>query len=229
MSFNSSDLPDDDDLSEHVPNTLSSLSLPLLLLISHSHSPPLNPSPHLKFDVRSLPNPPKNVRDAYDGTSKRLQEWMRSEESFLGKRDSVKEEIGKRLEIAIKDWEKEKTVDQDLLKGEPVDDANLDSQETVESNHTSSKEDVDQGSITDCSDDEEEEDKQLDFRVGIFCAMGRHRSVAMVEELARCEWPGWRVEVIHRDIDKKRGAGKKFGGRQSRGTRGNSTHWEDLE
>lgn len=58
------------------------------------------------------------------------------------------------------------------------------------------------------------------LRVGIFCAMGKHRSVAMVEELGKLAWPGWRIEVQHRDIFKKHGAAKKSGGQRSRGNRG---------
>ena len=42
----------------------------------------------------------------------------------------------------------------------------------------------------------------------------------MVEELAKISRSGWRVEVEHRDISKKRGAGKKSGCKGSRGTRG---------
>jgi hypothetical protein len=68
--------------------------------------------------------------------------------------------------------------------------------------------------------------QEPELQVGIFCAMGRHRSVAMVEELSRLSWPGWEVRVEHRDISKKRGAGKKAGSRQSRGTRGGTSVFE---
>jgi hypothetical protein len=38
-------------------------------------------------------------------------------------------------------------------------------------------------------------------RVGAFCAMGKHRSVAFVHELTRCAWPReWEVRVEHRDV-----------------------------
>jgi hypothetical protein len=48
------------------------------------------------------------------------------------------------------------------------------------------------------------------LRVGCNCALGHHRSVAFVEELARREWPhDWRVETVHRDVDKKRSAGTR--------------------
>lgn len=60
---------------------------------------------------------------------------------------------------------------------------------------------------------------------------GRHRSVAMVEELARLPWPGWQVRVEHRDLSKKRGEGKRAGGRdkKSRGTRGGASSYFDED
>jgi hypothetical protein len=47
------------------------------------------------------------------------------------------------------------------------------------------------------------------LRVGVFCEMGRHRSVAFVEELSRRKWPReWVVEVVHRDVDRRRNWGE---------------------
>lgn len=66
-------------------------------------------------------------------------------------------------------------------------------------------------------DEEEEEEAGPILRVGIFCEMGRHRSVAMVEELARLGWPGWEVEVVHRDVDRKRGSVKNERRKHGRG------------
>ncbi|KAF8862241.1 hypothetical protein BDZ45DRAFT_553917, partial [Acephala macrosclerotiorum] len=57
----------------------------------------------------------------------------------------------------------------------------------------------------------------LELRVGIVCAMGRHRSVAMVEELSRMTWTGWDIEVQHQDVAKKRNSEKKTAGKGSRG------------
>jgi hypothetical protein len=47
-------------------------------------------------------------------------------------------------------------------------------------------------------------------RVGAFCAMGKHRSVAFVHEAARRAWPReWEVRVEHRDVGAvKRSLGK---------------------
>ena len=48
------------------------------------------------------------------------------------------------------------------------------------------------------------------LRVGIFCEMGKHRSVAFVEELGRMtRKEGWKIEVLHRDIGKNRRDGKR--------------------
>jgi hypothetical protein len=70
---------------------------------------------------------------------------------------------------------------------------------------------------------------EIALRVEIFCVMGRHSGVTMVEELGKSSWPGLDVEVAHRDISKKRSAGKKSSGKGSRGTRGGdaSSHFDD--
>lgn len=57
--------------------------------------------------------------------------------------------------------------------------------------------------------------------VGICCAMGRHRSAAMVESAGKILWRGWQVQLYHRDITKKRthpgrGYGKKRKGNMDR-------------
>ena len=57
--------------------------------------------------------------------------------------------------------------------------------------------------------------------VGVSCEMGRHRSVAFVEELSGLKWPQeWAVRVVHRDVDKRRQRkekGKVNGGRKGHG------------
>jgi RNase adaptor protein for sRNA GlmZ degradation len=45
---------------------------------------------------------------------------------------------------------------------------------------------------------------EAEIRVGICCEIGRHRSVAIVEELGRTKFPGWNVVVAHRDVHHKR-------------------------
>lgn len=68
-----------------------------LILISHSHAPPLVPKPQLKFDLRKTSNPPKNIRDAYDGRSKRLREHMMAGDDFCALLDTAQTRIGEQM------------------------------------------------------------------------------------------------------------------------------------
>jgi len=57
---------------------------------------------------------------------------------------------------------------------------------------------------------DEEENEEIVLRVGCNCALGHHRSVAFVSELSALDWPStWNIQVIHRDLDKKRAAGTR--------------------
>ena len=63
-------------------------------------------------------------------------------------------------------------------------------------------------------DEDEHDPTEAVLRVGCNCALGHHRSVAFVEELARRKWPrNWSVQLIHRDIDRPRGNDKKARGK----------------
>jgi hypothetical protein len=177
-------------------------NIPTIILISHAHSPPLNPPPDLSFDVRHLGNPPKNIRDRYDGTSKRLQEWLDSGPEFRDRKEAIRQEIVtgvlQRLEelSSIEDKKQEK---QNVAEDETL----------TNSDHDKERNGKEQGGVQ--------------FRVGVFCERGKHRSVAMVEQLRKLDWPGWDVEVEHRDVLKKKGGnriGKTSRGKGSRGTRG---------
>ena len=64
-----------------------------LVLVSHSHAPPLLPEPHLKYDLRKMSNPPKHIRDAYDGRSKRLREHMVASGEFCALLDTAQARI----------------------------------------------------------------------------------------------------------------------------------------
>jgi hypothetical protein len=75
------DNPTPDFANSQGPEAIPSRPL-TLVLISHSHTPPRLPAPHLKFDLRKLNNPPKYIRDAYDGRSKRLREHMQAGDEF---------------------------------------------------------------------------------------------------------------------------------------------------
>jgi hypothetical protein len=226
-SSSASIVEDDLALPEYAQNLRPELELPTLVLISHGHSPPLKPVPELKFDVRSLPNPPKHIRDAHNGTSKRLQEWMRTDAKFLVRRDAIKKKIEAVMTSMTAAREKK---DIPRLETQHVGDIGHPDahppevgQQGAGENGEAVKSDEKESS----SDQESEEDddtslsgKTDTLRIGIYCEMGRHRSVAMVEELAKISWPGWHVKVEHRDVSDRRGAGNKSDGKRSRGLRG---------
>jgi RNase adaptor protein for sRNA GlmZ degradation len=68
-----------------------------------------------------------------------------------------------------------------------------------------------------CDYAEDADDRSTDLRVGCFCELGRHRSVAFVEELARRKWPSeWEVEINHRDVDQSKNKNKNQHHKQSR-------------
>ncbi|KAJ7586936.1 hypothetical protein C8J56DRAFT_89661 [Mycena floridula] len=137
----------------------------ILRIISYSHRRgPLQPAPDLQFDVRALRNPPKNVRDKYNGNAKALREWFLSDETVKRRFEEVCEAIGKALEAETAEKPSE----------QPVSDS--------------------------VSEDLEKREAK-NFVVGICCEMGRHRSVAFVEELGCRKWPvDWDVNIHHRDI-----------------------------
>lgn len=64
-----------------------------LIIVSHAHAPPLSPAPTLKFDLRRVQNPPKHIRDAYDGRSKRLRNHMLQEDGFASLLNTAEAEI----------------------------------------------------------------------------------------------------------------------------------------
>ncbi|TVY59576.1 hypothetical protein LSUE1_G008664 [Lachnellula suecica] len=204
-------------LPEYAQNILPEQRRPVLLLISHRHSPPLNLAPHLKVDVRGLPNPPKHIRDAHSGTSRRLQRWLNGDSQFIAKRDAIK---------LLLDNHKNKSV----LRPEASTDRGLDpdSEQRPRSGDKIEAGDVTSGQegATSYSNHETLDrpfSEEPELRISIFCAMGRHRSVAMAEELSKMSWAGWGVRFEHRDISKKRAAGREGGGKQGRGMRGGTS------
>ncbi|CZR52227.1 uncharacterized protein PAC_02104 [Phialocephala subalpina] len=224
MSSIQEEVESPDELSDNAQNELPENDLPKLYLISHAHSHHLNPPPQLRFDLRNLPNPPKRIRDHNTGTSKRLQEWMEADPAFLARRDEIREEITVAMEDLIAKHEKK-----EVLKVDPDEVPEAEKKEKLPYEQ---EEPAVNGDIQDIQEEEDEDESGyrrvyteqdfsgLELRVGIVCAMGRHRSVAMVEELSRMSWTGWDIEVRHQDIAKKRNSEKKAGGKGSRGTRG---------
>lgn len=70
---------------------------PTLTLTSHAQSPPLLPPPDLKYDLRSLGNPPKAIRDSFTGLSKRLREHMLSQDEFSSFLDRAEADIKEKM------------------------------------------------------------------------------------------------------------------------------------
>jgi RNase adaptor protein for sRNA GlmZ degradation len=101
-----------------------------------------------QYDIRALPNPPKNIRTQYTGMHKPLREWFFARPEVVAKFDEVVAEVD--------------------------------------------------AAIAQCSV------YPAEVHVNVCCEMGKHRSVAFVEELGR--WPFFiaqercQMEVKHRDI-----------------------------
>lgn len=112
----------------------------------------------LAYNIRHLPNPPRNIRANTTGLSRRLQK------EFL-QNDSVQAFLG-RVQNELLDAIKER----DQLS------------------HSHERTAYQPEDVDDCSDLSEEatlKDPDIDMVVTICCEEGRHRSVAFVEELAR--------------------------------------------
>lgn len=190
----------------------------LLTLTSYQHVPPLQPSPDLKYDLCDFPSPEKHVRSKYDGRTKRLRDWLSREPAYVEYLGKVEAEIlakGRELEIdAEKEKEEQEKVEADkaiaaaATPAEPAEHPSPESapQSAVEGERSTTPT-ADQAELE--ADEEEGEvttlHKAMNLRVGVSCEMGRHRSVAFVEELSRRKWPvEWAVEIVHRDVRKQR-------------------------
>jgi hypothetical protein len=176
---------------------------PTLILYSHGRQPPLNPSPDLKYDLRSIANPPKALRDASDGRSKRLRSHLLSMPEFTEKLDAVEREIRVAMQRKIAEY----GMHPDAENGGVEEDERAQHEELAEGGEDGDDE----------GEDEDEDhnkspplESQIILRVGINCALGHHRSVAFVCELAARSWPkDWMVEIVHRDLEKKRSGGAR--------------------
>jgi hypothetical protein len=192
--------------------------VPLLVLTSHCHVPPLTPAPRLKYNLRSVPDPPKSIRDAHTGMSKKLRDHMLHQDSFVDLLDKAEEDIKAKMQSAEKEYregltptspvlERRRTWSQQKYSDDEEDDENDGEDED--------EDDDDKDGRADDEDDVSGKDRPV-LRVGVFCERGQHRSVAFVEELATRDFPkDWEVKIIHRDLGKKKGASNKGkGGRK---------------
>lgn len=182
----------------------------VLVFISHTRSPPLNPAPHLEYDVRNLPLPPKRLEDWYKHTRVKgiVVDWMVSEPEFVKRRDKIREEI---LEGMVK-----------LGLGLDENENKIEEKEDEAESGDDGKEELTRTS----SGFDDKENDIFEYRVGVSCATARQRSVAMVEELALMSWPGWEVKVQHRDVVKNKES-EDYTRAKSRGMRGDVTGYDD--
>lgn len=155
---------------------------------------------------------------------------MESDPTFLTKRDEIREEILEAMSQLIAENETK-----EVLKIDPEEVPKEENSKqfsgyepeepVVNGNSKEQEEDLGYRRVY-----TEQDFSGLELRVGIVCAMGRHRSVAMVEELSRMPWSGWDVEVEHRDIAKKRGSvSGKTGGKGSQRSRGSFASYSTNE
>lgn len=127
----------------------SSPSPPVLVLEihTHAHAPPLRPQPDISFDLRRLQNPPKVIRDRYDGRSRRLREHLQREPGFVERLEGAMAEIIKAVEEG-----KGRIVEVGELGGEEVDEGEEDGEE--EGNGSDDGDDQDDDADDDDDDDE---------------------------------------------------------------------------
>ena len=221
----------------------STPSPPLLIFYSHGRTPPLHPPADLKYDLRSLPNPPKALRDVSDGRSKRLRDHLLSEPKFREKLHDVEREVREAMESKIKEWGEHGGDCGRQLDDEEEGEGKVDNEENEEQRSSSNSErKVSGGQSEENENSREEKEEQhkssittntpsnpnttpltpLTLRVSCNCALGHHRSVAFVHELAKLSWPkDWQVEVIHRDVDNKK---KK----KESSTGGSTREWQKV-
>ncbi|KAF2730423.1 hypothetical protein EJ04DRAFT_579891 [Polyplosphaeria fusca] len=181
---------------------MSGPPLPILILYSHGKSPPLDPVPDLKYDLRSTPNPPKALRDVSDGRSKRIREHLLAEPKFTAMLEAVEQEVLSTMNSKIADFVASHTND------EPISAFRQD-----EAPQEKMVEEAGDGVVQDLIREPSTETSGSEatvLRVGCKCALGHHRSVAFVSELAARPWPKeWEVRIIHRDLAKKRAGSER--------------------
>ncbi|KAM0691394.1 hypothetical protein Q7P36_010165 [Cladosporium allicinum] len=145
---------------------------PILVLISHSHRRPLSCPPNLKFDLRKVSNPPKHIRNAYDGRSKRLREHMIHMEDFKSLLETAEKSIEEEMLLLVQNRQETHGAALQVSEEKEEDVSGIADVDTVQ------------------------------LVVSCFCERGKHRSVAFAEELSRHKWPrDWAVQLHHRDVD----------------------------
>ncbi|KAK6511805.1 hypothetical protein TWF481_000711 [Arthrobotrys musiformis] len=216
----------------------------VIIYSSGAHYGPLKPAAPLRYDMRNVTNPPRQLRGNMDGRSKKLRDHLMDNKDFVALLEAIRCDILREIERLQKlgcgeaegaevgvgaDKEADTTHEIQQGRGETEPEHSIDA-DSHDNEHPTSDED-DTGDATTIHADRSITDNENGPTVVVncFCHLGRHRSASMVEELARLKWPpGTDIEVIHRDIDKDRRNSKKQkrAGKSSR-MRGDNEFAED--
>ncbi|KAK6335187.1 hypothetical protein TWF718_010624 [Orbilia javanica] len=211
---------------------------------SGAHYGPLKPAAPLRYDMRDVTNPPRQLRGSMDGRSKKLRDHLMNDKDFIALLETIQNDIlqeierleklecgkGKEVNVGV-EGDKEAAPTQEIQQGrdEAEQKCSIDAELHDKGNVPPDEEETaSEASISGDQCDSDNENGPTIF-VNCFCQLGRHRSASMVEALARLKWPaGTDIEVIHRDIDKdRRSSGKqKRVGKSSR-MRGDNGFAED--
>lgn len=125
----------------------------------------------------------------------------------------------------------EKTVAETKENNEEVEETTVEGEEVAQD-----PEQTEAVEPSDAEDQDKEDKPQLPvkppkiLRVGVCCELGRHRSVAFIEELAKRQWPAeWAVQIVHRDVAKGFGQRKGKGNRRDKGGRRKSLKGGEID
>lgn len=188
---------------------------PILIIYSHGRNPPLQPPPDLKYDLRNIPNPPKALRTTSDGRSKRLREHLLAEPKFTQTLGRAVDEIRMAMDEKLAQIAQPSTQPgPDVGASSKSEDLRATPQEGNEERRSTSP-------------DMPPDPDEILLRVGCNCALGHHRSVAFVEELARRDWPkDWQLQIVHRDLHEKKAGSTRV--KQKAAFRREKSHMESM-
>ncbi|EGX49937.1 hypothetical protein AOL_s00076g578 [Orbilia oligospora ATCC 24927] len=193
---------------------------------SGAHYGPLKPAAPLRYDMRNVTNPPRQLRGNMDGRSKKLRDHLMNDKDFLALLETIQNDIlreierlqklecGKEVQVQVgvgADKEVDTTHEIQQSREIPEQECSKDADSHDKEYLPSDGEDTGDETSTNESQYGPDNENEPTVVVNCFCHLGRHRSASMVEELARLKWPaGTDIEVIHRDIDKdRRSSGKQ--------------------
>jgi hypothetical protein len=128
-----------------------------------------------------------------------LQEWLFSIGEVKTRFESITQTIQGRMS-EVEEGDAFRKPAKEAVEKPTKHDVQMKDEKGVE-NEDAQSEDGDQEEDED--DEEEDEEDTAEVSVGVFCQLGRHRSVAIVEALGKWRWntrSEWDVVVGHRDL-----------------------------